>query len=63
MERRIRLDCKGGRIDKIQCPNPSCEEILVIPEEENRHGMIRTEITCPKCGDSAMLMFRGMRRE
>ena len=62
MERRIKLDYRDGRIDKIQCPNPSCDEILVIPEDDSRHGHIRAEITCPKCREVVMLTIRGTRR-
>lgn len=62
MKRRIRLDCGGGRIDRVQCPNPSCDETLVIPDNDERRGHLKVEIVCPKCGESAILMIMRNRR-
>lgn len=49
MIRRIKFNIQGI-IDKFQCPNPACEEMLSIPESQDTR-LQRIEIECV-CGDT-----------
>ena len=60
MERQIRIQV-DGIIDRLQCLNPNCEEILDIPENKGKNNRIRRiKINCT-CGDTikGMILHRG----
>lgn len=57
MRRKIFIKSTGSIITKIQCPNPSCEEILDILSNDYLSGMNNIESICPSCGDEARVVY------
>ena len=59
MRYTVILNCPNGVVNRFECPNPDCEEILSVPIGTDDEFRRRIELECT-CGSTTHLMGRGI---
>jgi len=57
MKRRLDIRIHGGELNRFECINPNCTNILEIPKETRR-----LTLDC-SCGDSIQLRLHGRKKD
>ena len=57
MIRKVRIKTQDGVFSRIQCPNPTCDNILEMDPSEYGNGMNRMDMVCNVCGDDISIEY------